>query len=187
MPSERRLTWITTLMALAICCRIAFSGSSRLAIEIMVSRRLSASRGVLACSVVSEPSWPVFMACSMSTASAPRHLADDDPVGPHTERVDQQHALRHLALALDVGRPGLQPHDVRLAELELGRVLDGDDPLGGRDVGREDVEQRRLARAGAAGDQDVEPRLHRRLEELEHRLGEGLEPQQVLARAARRA
>ena len=38
----------------------------------MVSRRASASRGVLAWSVDSEPSWPVFMACSMSSASPPR-------------------------------------------------------------------------------------------------------------------
>ena len=73
VPSPSRLTWITTWMALAICWRIAFSGRSRLAMAIMVSSRLSASRGVLAWSVVSEPSWPVFMACSMSTASAPRH------------------------------------------------------------------------------------------------------------------
>ena len=97
VPSERRLTWMTTLMALAICCRMARSGSSRLAIEIIVSSRLSASRGVLAWSVVSEPSWPVFMAWSMSIASAPATLAHDDAVGPHTQRVDQQQSLRHLA------------------------------------------------------------------------------------------
>ena len=180
VPSDRRLTWTTRLMALAICCRIAFSGSSRPAIEIIVSSRLSASRGVLACSVVSEPSWPVFIACSMSSASPP-HLADDDPVGPHTQRVDQQHALGHLALAFDVGRAGLQPDHVGLLELELGRVLDGDDPLVGRDERRQDVEQRRLAGAGAAGDEDVEPGPHRRAQELEHRLGQAVGPQQVLA------
>ena len=33
---------------------------------------MSASRGVLACKVASDPSWPVFMACNMSRASAPR-------------------------------------------------------------------------------------------------------------------
>ena len=48
----RRPPGSTTLMARAICCRIAFSGRSRLAIETIVSSRLSASRGVLACSVV---------------------------------------------------------------------------------------------------------------------------------------
>ena len=38
----------------------------------MFSILVSASRAVLACTVLIEPSWPVFMACSMSSASAPR-------------------------------------------------------------------------------------------------------------------
>ena len=38
----------------------------------MFSTRESASRGAFACTVVIEPSWPVFIACSMSNASAPR-------------------------------------------------------------------------------------------------------------------
>ena len=52
---------------------MAFSGISKPAIMIIVSSRAMASRGVLAWIVVSEPSWPVFMACSMSSASPPRH------------------------------------------------------------------------------------------------------------------
>ena len=39
----------------------------------MFSSRVSASRGVLAWMVLIEPSWPVFIACSMSSASSPRH------------------------------------------------------------------------------------------------------------------
>ncbi len=39
----------------------------------IVSRRLSNSRGLFACTVVMEPAWPVFMAWSMSNVSAPRH------------------------------------------------------------------------------------------------------------------
>ena len=39
---------------------------------IIDSRRDSASRGELACSVPIEPSWPVFIACSRSNASGPR-------------------------------------------------------------------------------------------------------------------
>ena len=61
-------TWI----AEAICARIAFSGRVGAPIAIIVSIRVSASRGVLAWTVVSDPSWPVFMACSMSSASSPR-------------------------------------------------------------------------------------------------------------------
>ena len=100
-------------------------------------------------------------------------LADDDAVGAHTQGVAHQVARRDLALAFDVRRARLQAHDVRLLELELGRVLDGDDALVGRDEARQDVEQRRLARAGAARDQDVEPRLHDALEDLRHGLGDG--------------
>ena len=88
-------------------------------------------------------------------------LAHDDAVGPHTQGVDQEQALGHLARAFDVGRAGLQPDHVRLLELKLGRVLDRDDPLGGRNERREDVEQRRLAGAGAARDEHVEPGLAR--------------------------
>ena len=95
-------------------------------------------------------------------------LADDDAVGPHAQRVAHQVADRDLALALDVGRARLERDDVLLAQLELGGVLDGDDALVVRDEGRQHVEQRRLARAGAAGDEDVEPRLDARAQEVDH-------------------
>ena len=97
---------------------------------IMFSSRVSASRGVLAWIVVIEPSWPVFIACSMSSASAPRTSPMMMRSGPHPQRVAHQRALRHLALALDVRRPRLQAHHVRLLQLQFGRVLDRDDALG---------------------------------------------------------
>ena len=56
-------------------------------------------------------------------------LADDDAVGAHAQRVAHQVADGDLAPALDVGRAALQPDDVRLVELQLGGVLDGDDAL----------------------------------------------------------
>ena len=65
----------------------------------------------------------------MSKASPPRHLADDDAVGTHAQRVLDEVALRDLALALDVRRARLQRHDMLLLQLQLGRVLDGDDAL----------------------------------------------------------
>ena len=73
------------------------------------------------------------------------------------------------ALAFDVGRPRLEPRDVLLVQLELGRVLDRDDALALGDEGRQHVQQRRLAGAGAAADQHVQPRADAVLEELEHR------------------
>ena len=60
------------------------------------------------------------------------NLADDDPVGPHAQRVPDEVADRDLALALDVLRPRLEPQDVALIELQLGCVLDRDDPVASR-------------------------------------------------------
>ena len=113
----------------AICCRIALIGSSKPAIMIIVSSRVRASRGVLACRVVSDPPWPVFMAWSMSSVSAPRTLADDDPFGPHTQGVPDQVAGRDRPLAFDVRRPRFQPDHVVLLQLQFGRVLDRDHAL----------------------------------------------------------
>ncbi len=82
-------------------------------------------------------------------------FADDDAFGAHTQAVADQLAHGDLAFALDVGRPGFQPHHVRLLQLEFGRVLAGDDALVVLDVVGQAVEQRGLAGAGAAGDQHV--------------------------------
>ena len=84
-------------------------------------------------------------------------LADDDAVGTHTQRVDHQLPLADRALAFDVRRPRLEPGDVFLVELQFGRVLDRDDALTLGDEARQHVEQRRLAGAGAAADDGVEP------------------------------
>ena len=59
----------------------------------MFSIRVSASRVVLAWTVDMLPSWPVFIACSMSNASDAAHLADDDAVGAHAQRVAHEIAL----------------------------------------------------------------------------------------------
>ena len=87
------------------------------------------SRGVLAWTVVSEPSWPVFMACSMSSASPPRHSPTMMRSGRMRRAVAHQVADGDRALALDVGRARLQGDDVLLVQLQLGGVLDGDDAL----------------------------------------------------------
>ena len=56
-------------------------------------------------------------------------LADDDAVGAHAQRVLDEVADGDRALALDVGRAGLEAQHVVLVQPELGGVLDGDDPL----------------------------------------------------------
>ena len=83
-------------------------------------------------------------------------LADDDAVGAHAEGVLDEVADRHLPGALGGRGPGLEVDDVGLLELELGGVLDGDDPLAVGDEGGQHVEVGRLAGAGTAGHEDVE-------------------------------
>ena len=95
-------------------------------------------------------------------------LAEDDPVGAHAQRVLDEVAHGDLALALDVGGAGLQPHHVRLLQLQLGRVLDRHRALAVVDHPAHGVQQRGLARAGAAGDQDVEPRPAGDLQDRRH-------------------
>ena len=55
-PSRRRVCCTMRSIAEAICSRSTRTGRSRPDIRLMVSKREMASRGVLACSVVSEPS-----------------------------------------------------------------------------------------------------------------------------------
>ena len=56
-------------------------------------------------------------------------LADDDAIGPHTQRRAQKIADGHGAATLGVGRARLQVDRVRLLQLHLGRVFDDDDAL----------------------------------------------------------
>ena len=121
-----------------------------------------ASRALLACTVVIEPSWPVFMAWSMSSASAARHSPTMMRSGRMRRAFLTRSRMRHLAGALGDGGPGLEVDHVGLLELELGGVLDRDDALAVGDEGREHVEVGRLAGAGTAGDEDVELRRGRR-------------------------
>ena len=98
------------------------------------------------------------------------HLADDDPVGPHPQRLLDQPAQRDLAGALEVRLPGLHRHDVRQRRAAarrpprtvITRSRAGIEP-------QQAVEQRRLAGLGAAGDEDVEPGGDRGLEEAGRR------------------
>ena len=145
----------------------------------MVSRRARASRGLLA--------WTVVRAV-VSRVHGLEHvqrlpgtaLADHDPVGAHPQGVDQEIARGDLALALQVLGPRLEADQVLLAELELGGVLDGDDPLLFGDEAREDVEQGGLSRSGSSRDQDVESRPDRRLQGQGHLRGDRPEADQIL-------
>ena len=82
------------------------------------------------------------------------HLADDDAVRSMPQRRPEQVANRHgRQTRLLASR--LEPDQVRPVDLQLRRVLDQHDAVVGRQERRERVQQRRLARARAAADQDV--------------------------------
>jgi len=138
-------TWTIMSSAEAIWVRIARDGRLMPAMPISVLKPVSASRGRLAWMVPSEPSVAVFIACSMSTGLGPAHLAQDDAVGAHAQRVLDQVAHIDRAGPFQVGRAGFQPHDMRLLQLQLGRVLDGDDALALVDQLADSVEQGGLA------------------------------------------
>ena len=70
----------------------------------------------------------------------------DDPVGPHSEGVDDQLANADPTLAFYVVRARFQVDHVDLTQLELGSVLNGDDALVRRDEAGEHVERRGLSR-----------------------------------------
>ncbi len=71
-PSRRRVAWMITSIDPQIISRSVFEGRVNPPMEIIDSIRDRHSRGLLACSVPIEPSWPVFMACRRSNASGPR-------------------------------------------------------------------------------------------------------------------
>ena len=71
-PSRWRSAWMIRCTAPAICVRMARDGRPMDPICTMFSIRVSASRVVLEWMVDMLPSWPVFIACSMSKASLAR-------------------------------------------------------------------------------------------------------------------
>ena len=93
------------------------------------------------------------------------HLADDEPVRSHPQRLPHQRPQRDLAGALDVGGSRLEGDHVRVVGTQLRGVLDQDQSLVGADQREQGVQQRRLARAGAAADQERQPALHHQLQQ----------------------
>ena len=169
------------LMADAICWRTARSGILRLAIATIVSSRYSASRGAVGVDGRQAAVVAGVHGLQHVERLFAADLADDDAVGPHTQGVDHEIALADRALAFDVRRPRLEAHHVALPQQQLGGVLDRDDALGVGDEAGQHVQQRRLAGAGAARDDDVEAAGDGGLQEVEHRLAERLAFDQVPA------
>ena len=110
---------------------------------------------------------------------AAAHLADDQSVGPHPQRVAHELPDADLARALETRAARLQARDVRAIDAQLGGVLDGHDPLARVDARGERAQQRRLAARRAAADDDREPRAHAAIEQVGVGLGERAELDQL--------
>ena len=67
----RRVMWTTSEMPSTTPLQVTSQGSAPPACMAQLARRESAERALLACTVVSDPPWPVFSACSRSAASPP--------------------------------------------------------------------------------------------------------------------
>ena len=91
------------------------------------------SRGVFAWPVDSEPSWPVVMAWSMSSASPERHSPTMIRSGRMCIALRSRSRIVISPWPSMFGRPRLEGDHVLLAELQLGRVLDRHDALVVRD------------------------------------------------------
>ena len=89
------------------------------------------------------------------------HLAHDEAVGPHAQRLLDEPAQRHLAGAFEARLPPLERDEVRSVDGELEGLLDGDDPVIRRAGGDERAQQGGLAGMRRAGDQDAASRAHR--------------------------
>ncbi len=174
VPSERRAICTTACTADAIWWRTARSGMFRFAMETMFSTRAMASRGELAWTVVSEPSWPVFMACNISKASSPRTSPTTMRSGRIRRLLITSCRCRTAPLPSMLGGRVSRRTTCSCFELQFGGVFDGDDAVGVGDVSGEHIQQSRLAGASSTGDQDVEAPFHHGREQFEHRLGEGL-------------
>ena len=85
------------------------------------------------------------------------NLADNDPVRPHAQRLADQLPQRDLPRTFDIRHPGHQPDQVRMLRCEFRCILDADNPFVRGDGAERSGEQRGLARAGSARDQEGQP------------------------------
>ena len=128
-PSASRARWTTSSIPRRTCSRIASCGRPMPGHQ---RQGLEPAKGVVGRVGVHGRERAVVPRVERGQqieGLGPAHLADHDPVRAHPERVPQEVADRHLSPALDARRAALEPDHVRLAQAELGRVLDRDHAL----------------------------------------------------------
>src|SRR5215468_8968492 len=96
------------------------------------------------------------------------HLANNNPVWTHAQRVAHQVALGDFSLAFQVGRTRFQAHHMRLLQRKFRRILDSDDAFIGWDKTGQTIKHSGLARTSSATDYEVKTRPYNGLEKLNH-------------------
>ena len=133
-------------------CRRPARGSASDACMAQVASRDMAASAMFPCTVAKLPPWPVFRAWSRLGASAPR-------TSPRTTWSGRWRSAWRTKSRIVTPRspsaPRLEPRAVGRAQpqLQLQRVLDKDDATIRWQQRAQRIQQRRLARAGAARDQ----------------------------------
>ncbi len=128
-PSGRRATWTTASTEEWIWARMASTGRPVPARRTRLSRRARASAGPVGVDGAERAAVAGVERLEEVEGLLAPDLADDQPVGPEPQRGPDERPDRDRTGALGVGRPGLEPDDVRLAERQLGGLLDRDDAL----------------------------------------------------------
>ena len=108
------------------------------------------------------------------------HLAHHNAIGAHAQRRAQQIAQAHPAAPFHIGWACLQGDDMGVLQAQLRGLFHGHDAFTVRDVARQHVQQRSLARGRAASDGDIAAPLHRQLEQLEHGRAHEAQRQQLV-------
>ena len=151
-PSRSRERWMITSSADAICSRIRADRK----LDTTHQRHGLDTRqrgGLFECTVVSEPSWPVFIAWSMSSASAPRASPTITRSGRIRSELRTSSRILTSPWPSTFGGHASSEHTCccRGKPEDLG-VLDRDDAVVVGDERRHDVEQCRLPGTGTARD-----------------------------------
>ena len=128
-PSRRRAAWTITSTEPAIISRMVFDGQRVAAHR---DHRFQTADGFARAVGVQRAHRAVVAGVhrlQQVESFRAADLADDDPLGTHTQAVLDEIAHGDLAFAFEVGRPRLETHHVRLLQLKFGRVFAGDDAL----------------------------------------------------------
>ena len=180
VPSDRRVTWMIRFE------RRRDLLPDRAVRDVQVGHRdhrvetIERVARLLAWTVVRLPSWPVFIACSMSSASSPRTSPTMMRSGRIRSALITRSRWRTAPLPSMFGGRVSSRTTWRCRSMSsaASSIVTIRSSFG--DEAGQHVEQRRLAGARAARDDDIQPAGDRRAQEIEHRLGQRIAVDEIL-------